>query len=146
MNSKTFEELYCEQRSIAPEAFARAAMRESLYLHARLLYPLVNLLWPDHFVADLDLVRSTGRLRRVRDFRGEVEEFVHHPANRGALRHVFNVRVSTKRLRHLLRSVLHGEEGHGLAGGDVGEDGTLAPFGGVEKMEKGGTAPDEKRA
>jgi hypothetical protein len=105
--SRTFEELYCEQRGIPAEKFEPLIFRRALYPHARCLHRLITLLAPDYFAADHDIVRATGRLRRVRDFRVEAAEFTCHPANTGSLRRTFRVRLSTGRLRALLRQTLH---------------------------------------
>lgn len=48
---------------------------------------------------------------------------MHHPANRGMLRRTFNVRISTKQLRRLVRSTLHPN----MNGPQ--DEGTAAPFG-----------------
>ncbi len=107
MNANTFSEAYCRQHKLPPEDFERAVLAAALYPHARLLAPLIRSAWPNHFVADLDLIRSAGRLRRLRDFSVEVTEFLYHPANIGSLRQVFRLRVSTQRLRQLVQKTLH---------------------------------------
>lgn len=83
--------------------------KRALYPHARWFYALVCLVSPDHFVADIDLVRNVAKLTRLRDFNTEVREFIHHPANTGASRRTFNLRISTKRLRRLVKTTLHGD-------------------------------------
>ncbi|EIP96972.1 hypothetical protein OpiT1DRAFT_01399 [Opitutaceae bacterium TAV1] len=105
--SRTFAELYCEQRGISAEKFEPVVFRRALYPHARCLHRLITFLAPDYFAADHDIVRATGRLRRVRDFAVEAAEFACHPANTGSLRRTFRVRLSTGRLRALLRQTLH---------------------------------------
>ncbi|MDR1284456.1 MAG: hypothetical protein LBK99_27135 [Opitutaceae bacterium] len=105
--TRTFAELYCEQRGIPAEKFEPVIFRRALYPHARCLHRLISILAPDYFAADHDIVRATGRLRRVRDFAVETAEFTCHPANTGSLRRTFRVRLSTGRLRALLRQTLH---------------------------------------
>ena len=109
MTEKTFAQLYCEQQGLAPGQYERVVLRRALYPHARLLAPLISYLWPQHFVADLDFVRSVARLRRFREFFYESEEFAHHPANRGFWRLTANLRISSRKLRRLVRSTLHPE-------------------------------------
>ena len=128
MTDKTFAELYCANHGLKPEEYDAAVLTRSLYPHARVLAPLIRVLWPDHFVADLDFVRSVARLRRFREFFFEAEEFAHHPANRGFWRLTVNLRVSSRTLRRMVRSTLHPEmEGHG------DDDHTSVPFGGAEE-------------
>jgi hypothetical protein len=122
MNDKNFAALFCANHGLAPEAYERAMFQRCLYPHARFLAPLVRLLWPAHFTADLDFVRSVGRLRRFREFSYEAEEFAHHPANRGFWRQTANVRISSRALRRVVRATLHPEsEGSGDANGETAE-------------------------
>jgi hypothetical protein len=135
MTDKTFAELYCEKHGIDPEKYERVVLVRSLYPHARLLEPLLRLIWAEHFVADLDFVRGVGRLRRFREFFYEAEEFAHHPANRGFWRLNANVRVSSRALRRMVRATLHPEiEVHGEE-----DDHTAVPFGERTEEKKGET-------
>lgn len=126
MTEKTFAALYCEKQGLAPEQYEKAVLQRSLYPHARIVAPFLRLLWPDHFVADLDFIRGAGRLRRFREFFYEAEEFAHHPANRGFWRLTANLRVSSRALRRMVRATLHPEME--TPGDDV--DHTAVPFGG----------------
>ena len=109
MTDKTFAELYCEQHELRPEQYESVVLRRASYPHARLLAPLIKLLDPEYFVADLDFVRSVARLRRFREFFYEAEEFAHHPANRGFFRLTGNMRLSSRALRRMVRATLHPE-------------------------------------
>lgn len=109
MSEKSFEARFCRERGLSPDRYEQTVLKHALYPHARWLYGLIRLVSPDHFVADLDLVRNVAKLTRLRDFNTEVQEFVHHPANTGAARRTFNLRVSTKRLRRLVKAALHGD-------------------------------------
>ena len=107
MSTPTFAEVYCRRHALPPERFERAVLARALYPHARVLAPFIRLLWPEHFAADLDLVRNTGQLCRVRDFSVEAAEFAYHPANHPGLRQILRLRVSVQRLRHLVQATLH---------------------------------------
>ena len=107
MNERTFAELYCEQRGISPENYAHEVLRETLYPHARFLAGLVRLLRSRHFAADIEFVADVGQIRRYRDYATESEGYAHHPENRGFLRAVLNVRISSRRMRRLVRTTLH---------------------------------------
>ena len=109
---RTFIDLYCEQNRIDQADFARHVLGRVLYPHARLLAPILRTAWPDHFTADLDLVRSVALVRRMRDLSAEGDAFAYHPANVGALRHVLRLRASTTRLHRLVRATLHPEPAH----------------------------------
>lgn len=126
MTEKTFAELYCIQKNIVIEEFEALVLRRGLYPHARLMAPLVKVLWPDYFAADLDFVRSVGRLRRFRDYFHESEEFAHHPANSGALRSILNIRVSSRKIRRMVKETLHAD----LVEGPGADSVSAVPFGG----------------
>lgn len=99
---KTFAERFCAQHRVQPEAFDRVVLRRCLYPHARLVRPFLVAAYPDHFEADLDLVRSVGRIVRLTDFALETAEYRYHPANTGTLHRFFKLRISVRRLRHLV--------------------------------------------
>jgi len=98
---KTFRQLYCERRGIAPERFERVLLRRCLYLHALVLYWPLLLLGPGYFAADLDFVRGAGELKYRRELRNEIAEFRYHPAGRGFMHRVLRLRVSADRLRRI---------------------------------------------
>ncbi len=127
MNERTFADLYCERHGLNPDDYVRTVVRETLYPHARLLAPLVRFLWSRHFSADIEFVQSVGMLRRYREYAVESEEYAHHPENRGFWRATLNVRISSRRLRRLVRATLHANQ----APGEGEPDHSVAPFGGV---------------
>lgn len=124
MTEKTFAELYCARHGIPPEAYEHVVLQRVLYPQARLLAPVIRLIWPTYFAADMDFVRSVARLRRFREFFYEAEEFSHHPANHGFWRLSANVRISSRALRRMVRATLHPE----LKEEAEAEAGTVAPF------------------
>jgi hypothetical protein len=95
---KTFRELYCERHGVAYDRFERALIWRCLHWPAR---PLYWLLWlnRDYYSADFEFIRGVGDLRNRRDFRNEAAEFHYHPANRGFLRKILRMRVSSQRLQ-----------------------------------------------
>ena len=109
MTEKNFSELYCIQQGIRADEYEATVLKRALYPHARLVAPLVRMLWPDHFVADLEFVRAAGQLRRFRDFFHESEEFAHHPANTGILRSALNIRASSRSIRRMVKETLHSD-------------------------------------
>jgi hypothetical protein len=125
MSTIPFSEAYCRRHHLSLDRFEHAVLARALYPHARILAPLIRFMKPDHFAADLDLVRGTGQLRRLRDFGVEATDFAHHPApaNIGSLRHVLRLRASTQRLRRLVQETLHESTNRPAPVG-----GTEAPF------------------
>lgn len=142
MTGKTFAELYCEKHGLNLEDYEKTVLSRGLYPHARLIAPLWRLLWPEHFVADLDFVRGVGRLRRFREFFYEAEEFAHHPANRGFWRLTANLRVSSRALRRMVRTTLHPEMD---AQGEDDEH-TAVPFGGAGEEKREATKKSSEAA
>ena len=140
MNEKTFAELYCEQRGLRPEDYDAAVLRETLYPHARLLAPFFRLIWSRHFSADIEFVRSVAMLRRYREFFNETEEYAHHPENRGFWRMTANIRISSRRMRRLVRATLHADS----AQADEAEDHSAVPFGGVQAAKP--ELPDSRKS
>jgi hypothetical protein len=106
MSNFTFAESFCEQNQIAPEQFARAVFNRVIYRRTRVVAWLLPRLWRGYFAADFDLIYSVEGLKRMRDFAPEVTRFSEHPANRGWLRRTLCLRVSTNRLRALIRETL----------------------------------------
>lgn len=120
-----FATRYCAQHGVRPEDYETVVVQRALYGHARLLAPLVRMVWPDYFTADEEFVQNVGRLTRMRDFIHESEEFVHHPANHGFWRSVLYVRVSARKLRRIVRETIRPEAAGET---DRGEVVSGAPF------------------
>ncbi len=125
MTKPTFAERFCTDHAMTREEMAREIFLRSLYPHARLLKMFLIFQNAIHFQADYDLIYAAMDLHRVRDFAVLASEFNVHPANRGTLRRKWRMRVSTHRLRRLLRETLgHQETSHGTRE----PDGTAVPF------------------
>lgn len=112
MSNPTFAECYCLKHNIPPEEFARTIFNRALYRRALIIKWLLPLLHRGYFAADFDLIYGVERLRRMRDFATEAERFNEHPANRGFLRRTLCLRVSTNRLRALIRETLPRSAAH----------------------------------
>lgn len=106
MSNPTFAELYCAKHNLPREKYARAVFRKTLYRRTFVLGWLLPLVHPNYFAADFDLIYGVENLRRSRDFATEVDRFNEHPANHGLLRRSFCLRVSTSRLKALIRETL----------------------------------------
>ena len=106
MSEPTFAECFCAQNQIKPADFARCVLKRSLTPQTRWVRWFLPLIEPAHFTADFDLIYSVGELRRLREFPDEVTRFNAHPANCGWLRRKLGLRVSSRRLRGLVRTTL----------------------------------------
>jgi hypothetical protein len=105
MEQKTFAELYCERHGVPRPRYNAVVFRQALFPHARLLLVVVRSLSRLHFLADHEFVEDVGHIKGVGDFSYPLGSFIEHPANRGFLRRVLRLRVSARRMLHLVRSV-----------------------------------------
>ena len=106
MKTPTFGESFCARHDIPPEQFPGHVFKRSLYRRARPFVWLLRFLRPNYFAADFDLIYGVEHLRRLRDFTTEVERFNEHPANRGWLRRQLCIRISSNRLKQVIRETL----------------------------------------
>jgi hypothetical protein len=103
---KTLQELHCAWCGCPAPAFERRVFWTCLPWHARLLVPVVGLVWRDYFSVDRELIRACGSVRSMGQLNEELAEYVVDHRNRGWWRRRARVRVSTQRLRRLARSHL----------------------------------------
>lgn len=117
----SFAELFCARHNLSLEQFEEEVIARSIHYHATLLWRLINWVHPDYFTADRQFIRALADVRSLRDFRVESSAFTHHPANRGFLRRMLKVRVSSGRLRRLIASYLQSARDDGAALAPTGE-------------------------
>lgn len=110
MSDPTFAECFCAKYNLSRDQYARAVLRRALYRRAYLIRWLFPLIERNYYAADFDLIYSVEGLRRLRDFNTESKRFSAHPANRGWLRRTFCLRVSTSRLKRIIRETLPARE------------------------------------
>ncbi len=106
MSDPTFAECFCAKYNLPRDQYARAVFRKSLYRRTHFFRWLLPLIDRSYYAADFDLIYGVEHLRRLRDFKTEAERFNDHPANRGWLRRTFCLRVSSCRLKALIRETL----------------------------------------
>ncbi len=106
MSQIHFQELYCEQHSLTPEQYSRHLRSRALYPHARIFVPILTLFDSDYLAADNDFVDDVAQLKRYNDFFSASFQYIHHPVNRGFLRRRCRLRVSTERMRRIVRHTL----------------------------------------
>lgn len=109
LTSSDFRQVYCTQNAITEAEYAEHLLHRVLPPHARIfraisLFTLQN---RNHFRADFDFINDVGCLRNYRDYNQSVDEFVVHPWNkRTLLRGLLRLRVSTSRVRQIVREQL----------------------------------------
>ncbi len=101
----TFADRYCQQHQLSDEQFPLHLLGRSLHAPLRWIWPLFRPLLIDYLEADIACVRAAGRLTKRRELEGELGEFSYHPRNRSFLRRVARQRLSTRRLRRILRDL-----------------------------------------
>ncbi|WP_052362238.1 hypothetical protein [Geminisphaera colitermitum] len=106
---KSFRELYCEQRGISERVFVKVVFKESLYVMARVLYPLIVWMEPDFFRVDIDLVASAGKLRSMRGYGMVMMRYNYLSPEDGFWRNLLRLRISRGRLRELLQQTFEVE-------------------------------------
>jgi hypothetical protein len=128
MSNPTFAECFCAKHNIPPEEFARMVFNRVLYPRTHLVKWLLPLFSRQYFAADFDLIYSVASLTRRRDFDIEVDRFNEHPGNHGWLRRTFCLRVSTARLKKLMRQTMPRSSDSAATGGGDDPDDTVVPF------------------
>lgn len=103
MKPAHFAEHYCDLHKLTLDEFPRHLRKHALYPHARFIVPILTLFNGDYLAADNDFIQDVGQLTRYNDFFGSSFEYIHHPANRGFLRRVLRLRISTERMRRIIR-------------------------------------------
>ena len=101
-----FAEKCCAHFGVPRERYVAVLLEHTLYPHARWLRPMLLIFAPDFFAADRDFLFGVGQLWRRRDFQVEVQDFHHHPANRGFLRQGLRLRISVGRVQELVNATL----------------------------------------
>jgi len=129
MRNPTFAECFCEKYDIPREKYARAVFNRVLYRRTHLFKWLIPWFMPNYFTADFDLIYGVENLRRLREYIPEVDRFNDHIANHGWLRRAFCLRVSTGRLKRLIRETMSDRSPGGTNPGLPDEEGaSTAPF------------------
>jgi len=108
---RDFRELYCEHHGLNIEQYPEHILRQSLYPHARGLAHVLRfvliLFYPHYFRADFEFLHDIGCMKHYRDFNQSARIYNFHPSNhRNVLRRFLKLRLSTKRIRRLVRCQL----------------------------------------
>ena len=102
----TFQESYCADGDCPDAHFVDRVLGRCLHWRARMLRPLLDLMQPDHFAPDRELVEQVGRVRGLAQLDQEIRDYVTDHRNASWVRGRAKIRISTRRLRMLARSYL----------------------------------------
>ncbi len=104
MPTLTFADYFCTQNNIPRDQYERTVFKLSLYRRAVPFTGLLLMMNRNHFTADHDFIKAVAHLAGIRNFAIEAERFHEHPYNRGVLRWKLRMRISTTRLRSLVKA------------------------------------------
>lgn len=109
-DTNTFASRYCAREGIEPTRYAAHIRKAVLYPHARVLVPIIKILNDDFDAADNDFIQLVGRISSYHEFFEMVTDYVQHPRNIGFLRRTLKVRVSTERMRKIVKGVFRSSD------------------------------------
>ena len=101
----TFLERYCQHHQITPERYMLHLLHRSLHAPLRFVWPLWPSAFTDYLEPDIACVHATGKLTRRRELESELVEYSYHPRNRTFWRRILKQRLSTRRIRRILREL-----------------------------------------
>lgn len=103
---KSFQTVFCEERGCATADFTRKVFWRCLPRRARLCAACLGGSGARFFLPERVLLARVGATTSLRQLEEELDEFLHHPDNRGFLRMTLRIRISTTRLRRLAQGCL----------------------------------------
>jgi hypothetical protein len=71
-STRDLKSLFCERYHCSPSEYEKRALRKCLYLHARILAPLLRLLNPGCFERDLVFIEYFGRAKNWEEVTTEI--------------------------------------------------------------------------
>jgi hypothetical protein len=114
--------LFCEEHGCAPAEFEERAFRACLYWRARILAPLIRLVWPNYFNTDFEFIRYLAETPGRRDAMNELAAYEEaNDARGGFARRVLRIRVSSRKTSLLIERLFdrRAEGGRPVAGPQV---------------------------
>ena len=106
-----FQTHFCRQYAIKPENYADEILKRTAYTHSRSLLKLLGAVSMNYLQADYDFIHDVGRINRFREYEQTVKAFFEHPMNQNnPLRNILLLRISSVRMRRLVREVLQNRD------------------------------------
>jgi hypothetical protein len=105
---KNFKSLFCERFNCPPSEYEEQVFRRVLYLHARLLAPLLGILTPTHFAEDFQFIGNLGGAASLIEIDAEVacHKRMYKVRSPVFLRRGLKLRVSGGKVTSLPRQLL----------------------------------------
>jgi hypothetical protein len=103
---KSFEELFCEAHGCSAAQFQPKVFWRCLTWRGKLFAIFLGGSTGEHFGPDRTFITGAGRATDMAQIRTEIRDYFEDPLNRGWLRQVADIRVSTRRVRNLARRYL----------------------------------------
>jgi hypothetical protein len=101
-----FQTLFCERLGCAAVEYEEQALKRFLYLHARLLAPLLRAVMPDFFAHDLKFIRRLALATDMREAAGDLVDFRLVNGDRANVwRAVLRLRVSSRKAGRFARQL-----------------------------------------
>jgi hypothetical protein len=95
--------LFCEELGCPTAEFEERAFRACLYWRARLLAPLIRLIWPAYFDTDFALIRYLAETPGRRDAMNELAAYIEvNDARGGFARKILRIRISSRKTSLLI--------------------------------------------
>ena len=90
---------FCDHHDLPTPDFPETLLRRSLYLHARLLRPILKVVAPRFFALDQEFIYALSLLRSRRDYPHEANHFFDRSRRNRRWRHRLRLRVSAEKVR-----------------------------------------------
>lgn len=110
MQSETFLDAWKKAQGAACSNFEEDVFWRTLYPHAKSFARVVWFVWPAYFKRDLDFIRRIGAVTSAQEAHFEVDHERYQRPEHGLLRRSLRLRVSGKRLIHLVKKVMKSNE------------------------------------
>jgi hypothetical protein len=108
-STRDLKSLFCERFDCPPSKFEKRALRKCLYLHARIVAPLLRLLNPGHFRRDRDFIHYFGEARDWQEATAEIADLHYQDRTEPHFaRRVLRIRVSARKAGELASRLFRG--------------------------------------
>ena len=105
----SFKTLFCEKFGCSLENYEKRAFREFLYWHARLVAPLIQIIYPGFFRQDMQFIHYLGESLDARQARADTLDFKDHNRKHWRMLHgTLRIRVSGRKASRVAFQLLGG--------------------------------------
>lgn len=101
-SNRDLRSLFCERYKCPPSEFDKRALRKCLYLHARILAPVLSLLNPSLFERDFVFINYFGKAKNLQDVTAEGEALHYQDGTKPIFaRSALRLRISSRKAHKL---------------------------------------------